>query len=189
MSVFIPKTVTLCDGAEVLLRSPDESEAQCLLEYLDAVRRESDGIMFDPADDLPSLDEERAWVRRNIESDGGVHVAAVVEGQIIALAGIDQARFVRQHHSAGVGISIRGAWCDRGLGTVLMRELVGWAQEHPKIEQLTLCVFDTNPRAHAVYQKVGFREDGRLPRRAKVKGQYIDLIEMSLWIAEAETVP
>jgi RimJ/RimL family protein N-acetyltransferase len=186
MSLFTPKTVTLPDGAEVLLRSPQESEAQGLLDYLDAVRRESDGIMFDPADDLPSLAEERAWVRRNIESNGGVHVAAVVEGQIVGLAGIDRAKFVRQRHSAGVGISIRDSWCGRGLGTVIMGELVVWAREHPEIEQLTLCVFDTNPRAQAVYQKVGFLEDGRLPHRAIVNGRHIDLVEMSLWLNEAE---
>jgi len=186
VSVFTPKKVTLPDGVEVLLRSPEESEAQRLLEYLDAVRRESDGIMFDPADDLLSLEEERKWVRGNLESDGGVHVAAVIEGRVVALAGIDQVKFVRQRHSAGLGISIREQWCDRGLGTILMHELVAWARAHPVLEQLTLCVFESNPRAQAVYRKVGFQEDGRLPRRAKVNGRYIDLIEMSLWLDEAE---
>jgi RimJ/RimL family protein N-acetyltransferase len=188
VSVFAAKPITLPDGAEVLLRSPDESEAQRLLDYLDAVRRESDGIMFDPADDLPSIEEERQWVRGNLESDGGVHVAAVIENQIAALAGIYPMKFVRQRHSAGIGISIRKRWCGRGLGTVLMRELVGWACEHRGLEQLTLCVFDTNPCAQAVYRKVGFREDGRLPRRAKIHGQYIDLVEMSLWLNEAEAL-
>jgi len=188
VSVFTAKTITLPDGAEVLLRSPQESEAQRLLEYLDAVRRESDGIMFDPADDLPSIEEERRWVRSHMENNDGVHVAAVVEDQIVALAGIHPMKFLRQRHSAGVGISIRKQWCDRGLGTLLMRELVDWARAHPGLEQLTLCVFECNPRAQAVYRKIGFREDGRLPRRAKVNRRYIDLVEMSLWLAEAETL-
>ncbi len=185
MSVFTTKTVTLSDGTDVLLRSPEESEAQRLLEYLDAVRRESEGIMYGPDDDLPSLEEERKWVRGNLERDGSMHIAADVEGQVVALAGIDQAKFVRQCHSAGLGISIRDEWCNRGLGTLLVRELVDWARGHPGLEQLTLCVFASNPRAQAVYRKVGFQEDGRLPRRAKVNGRYIDIVEMSLWLDDS----
>lgn len=186
MSLYENKTIVLPDGAEVLLRSPEVSEAAQLLEYLDAVRCESQGIMFDAADDLFSLEEERQWVRKSNESDGEVHVAAVVDDQIIALAGIDRPKFVRQRHIAGLGISIRDKWCDRGLGTLLMRELVGWVREQPELELLTLCVFDNNPRAQAVYRKVGFAEDGRLSKRAKVNGEYIDLIEMSLWLDGVE---
>ncbi len=189
MSVFETKTITLRDGAVVTRRSADEVDAQRLIDYLDQVRRETDGIMFNPADDLPTLDEERKWVRGVRDNDGSVQIAAEVDDRLVALAGMDCSKRVRQRHSAGVGISIRDGWRDRGLGTALMRELVDWARAHPELEQLTLCVFHDNPRAHAVYRKVGFMEDGRLPRRAKRHGRFVDFVEMSLWLKAAGVLP
>ncbi len=186
MSLFENKTIVLPDGAEVLLRSPRVEEATQLLVYLDAVRSETNGIMYSPADRLPSLEEERQWVRGHTGNDDAVHVAAEVGGEIVALAGVDPTRFTRQSHLAGVGISIREKWCSRGLGSILMRELIEWSRERPGLKMLTLCVFANNPRAQAVYRKVGFREDGRLPRRAKVNDDYVDIIEMSLWLEDGE---
>ena len=184
MSVIKHKTVKLPDGAEVLLRSPVVDEAGQLLKYLDAVRRETNGIMYSPEDTIPTLAEERQWVLGHVENDRAVNIAAVADDQIIAMADVGALRFKRQQHLGGVGISIRKAWCDRGLGTLMMRELIDWSRTCPGIEMLTLCVFSNNPRAQAVYRKVGFIEDGRLPRRAKVNGEYIDIIEMSLRLDE-----
>lgn len=184
MSVYTPKAVTLPDGAGVLLRSPEESEAQRLLDYLDAVRRETDGIMFAPEDELLSVEAERQWIDSHRSDDGAVLIGAFVDDEIIALSGVHPSRFLRQRHTAGVGISIRRKWCDRGLGTLLMCELVDWARVHPNLRQLTLCVFDCNPRAQTVYRKVGFGVDGVLPRRAQVDGEYVGLVEMSLWLDE-----
>lgn len=184
MSVFTPKTVTLPDGAAVTLRSPGLDEAQPLIEYLDAVRRETNGIMFAAEDDLLSVEAERQWIESHLNDARAVLIGAYAGDEIIALSGVHPSRFYRQQHTAGVGISIRCAWCDRGLGTLLMRELVDWARVHPTLRQLTLCVFDSNPRAQAVYRKVGFGVDGVLPRRAQVDGDYVGLVEMSLWLGE-----
>jgi len=188
MSLFDAKTVTLGDGAEVLLRSPEEDEAPQLLEYLDAVRHETQGIMYSPEDSIPSVEEERQWVKAGNDQDNGIRIAAAVDGKVVGLSEVISPRFARQKHTAGVGISIRADWCDRGLGTLMMREMIGWSRTHPGLEMLTLCVFSSNPRAQAVYEKVGFVEDGRLPRRAKVDGEYIDLVEMSLWLDQVEVV-
>ncbi len=186
MSLFEEKTITLPDGTEVLLRSPHVDEAEQLLEYLDAVRRESNGIMYSPEDSIFSVEEERQWIDSGNKDDGGVRIAAVIHDRIVGLSDVRTPRFARQKHTAGIGISIRQEWCDRGLGTAMMHEMVGWARTQPSLELLTLCVFSSNPRAQAVYHKVGFVEDGRLPKRAKVNGEYIDLVEMSLWLNPSE---
>jgi len=185
MSVFTPKSVSLKDGSAVLLRSPREDEAQALIDYLKAVRAETDGIMSDPDDQLPTLEEERQWVHTGNQSDHGLHLLAEHEGQVIALSDILQPKFTRQRHMAGLGISIRSLWCDRGLGSLMINELVSWARSNSELEMLTLSVFADNPRAQAVYRKVGFQDDGLLPRRAKVDGKYRDMIVMSLWLKEA----
>lgn len=184
MSVIPRKTVVLRDGAEVVLRSPREDEAQALIDYLKVVRAETDGIMSDPLDTLPTLEEERQWILKSNRNDAGIHLAAEADGEVIALGGIDQPGFVRQQHIGSLGISIRQQWCDRGLGTIIMQSMIDWARQNSTLELVTLTVFADNPRAQAVYRKIGFQIDGLLPRRAKVDGKYRDMIVMSLWLNE-----
>jgi len=44
---------------------------------------------------------------------------------------------------------------------------------------VTLCVFSGNERAIHVYEKVGFRETGRVPKMIYKNGEYKDHIIMT----------
>lgn len=56
MSLFDNKTITLPDGAFVTLRSPELDDAPALIEYLDAVRRETPFLMWGSDDELPDTE-------------------------------------------------------------------------------------------------------------------------------------
>jgi RimJ/RimL family protein N-acetyltransferase len=45
---------------------------------------------------------------------------------------------------------------------------------------IVLDVFATNSRARHVYEKVGFREVGKIPKGISKDGGYIDLVRMAL---------
>lgn len=188
MSVFEPKTLTLRDGAVVTLRSPDEDDAPRLLDYLDAVRRESTGILFSPEDELPTLKWERDWIQSRRQGSGVNILAENEAGRMIALCGIACGARQRVAHGGDVGISIRADWCDRGLGTLLMQELIAWARRQPDIEVLTLSVYSDNPRAMRVYEKVGFTRDGQRRWQCKRDGRYIDDVIMSCWVGEPPAI-
>src|SRR5262245_42091338 len=126
MSTIESKRVTLKDGRAVTLRNPTEGDAEALIAYLDIVRRETEFIMIDAEDDLPTLEAERAWVTRGNEGDGDIHIVGDAGGQIVAVAGIGRGRRRRTRHRGLVGVSALAAWCDCGLGTILMRELIAW---------------------------------------------------------------
>ncbi len=181
MSVFTPKTLTLKDGAKVTLRSPEEDDAPRLIDYLDAVRRETDFILFSPDDDLPELEWERNWVRSNRDG-AGVQIMAEADGEVVSLCGIGCGGHERVRHRGDIGISVRQAWCDRGLGTLLMHELVGWAEQSDAVDVLTLGVFADNPRAIRVYEKAGFAVDGRRRWQTKRGDDYVDELIMSRWV-------
>ncbi len=182
MSVLEPKTVTLRDGASVRLRSPDQADAAGMLAYIDEVRRDCDGIMLSPQDDLPTLEWEKNWVRDNRE---GVGVQILVEdptGRQIALCSVNAGKLARLRHDGSVGISIRKPWRDRGLGTTLMHELIAWAQANETLQTLSLGVFADNARAIHVYERCGFVATGRHRWRAFRGGRYIDEVLMSRWV-------
>jgi RimJ/RimL family protein N-acetyltransferase len=188
MADYAPQRITLRDGAAVELTSAVEADAEELLEYLDRVRRETDFLMWGPADPLFGVEQERQWVRSQVDSPDAVLIAARAAGRIVALAGAaGGGMFRRSAHRAEVGISVLADWCGRGLGTVLMRELVDWARRHPTFTVLRLGVYAQNARAIAVYERTGFTAEGR--RRWAIRledGRYVDEVVMSQWVGEGE---
>ncbi len=72
------------------------------------------------------------------------------------------------NRSCGFRIALGPNGGDRGLGTEATRLIVDDVFDRlddPPVNRLSLEVYDSNPRALAVYEQVGFRKEGRLRRR------------------------
>ena len=55
---------------------------------------------------------------------------------------------------------------------------------NPVLEKIYLKVHATNGRAISLYQKLGFREEGRLVRDLKLgPNEYVDTVVMSLFVS------
>lgn len=184
MGMFEAKTVTLRDGATVFLRPTVMEDAELLLAYLDAVRREGTFIGWSPADPLPTLEEERTLVRKRIDAPVGCCIVAEADGSIVGLADVSpRAGLRRLCHCGRLGISLRAVWCDRGLGSIMVGELMAWARAEPRIHVVQLGVFAHNARAIAVYRKHGFVADGICRRAVRFEdGRYGDEALMSCWV-------
>jgi RimJ/RimL family protein N-acetyltransferase len=83
--------------------------------------------------------------------------------------------------SAGLGISV-GAPGDRGrgLGTDMLRSLVGFGFGMVRLERIWLDVYDMNPGARRVYERVGFVHEGTLRHAVFREGRYLDVLHMSI---------
>ncbi len=69
---------------------------------------------------------------------------------------------------------------DRGLGTEATRLIVDYAFAHLPLHRIGLEVYSFNPRAHRVYEKVGFVAEGTRRDALLYDGERIDAIMMSL---------
>ena len=70
-----------------------------------------------------------------------------------------------------------------GIGKVLLKELLGWAEKTPFIEKVSLGVFSTNHRAISLYKSMGFVEEGRKIKEFKLSDkEYVDDILMSKFV-------
>lgn len=184
MSVLQPETVKLRDDRMVTLRSPTPDDAQALLTYLDAVRRESQGIMFSPDDELPTLAWERDWIEQRNANPHNLMVSARSGNELIGLANVSGGgALIRGQHRAEIGISLRRSWWGRGLGRSLMNALINFGEQDESIHVLRLCVYSYNHRAIRLYERCGFEREGR--RRWSVRfedGSYADEVQMSRWV-------
>jgi RimJ/RimL family protein N-acetyltransferase len=182
VSLIEPRDFTLRDGTAVTLGSPTLDDAEAMVAYLDLVRRESENILWSLDDPLPSIERERAMVSEHAGNPGAVLLAARSGGRLIGFADVEAGRMARVRHRGGLGISTLRDWWGRGLGTIMMNELIAWSRR-AGLEVLQLTVYAHNARAIALYRKVGFVEEG--VRRRSVRyadGRYADEFLMSLWI-------
>lgn len=130
-----------------------------------------------------SLASEVQWFERTTADQGKggyFFVACLLEDDrpfgTIGLFDLDL-----QNGSAGLGISI-GAPEDRGrgLGTDMLRALLGFGFGMVRLERIWLDVYDMNPGARRVYERVGFVHEGTLRRAVFREGRYLDVHRMAI---------
>ncbi len=171
----------LADGSVVTMRLPREEDAEGMIVYLDEVRRETGFLGVCPEDPLPTLEWERDWLR-GLRDGPGVQILTESDGGIVSLCSVRVPELHRLRHRGEIGMSIRAAWWRRGLGTLLMQELVAWGEASSQIEVLTLSVHGDNHPARRLYERSGFHVDGIRPRHVKRGGIYVDEVVMSRWV-------
>jgi RimJ/RimL family protein N-acetyltransferase len=74
----------------------------------------------------------------------------------------------------------------KGLGSLLMREALDWANAQPTLDWIQLNVFAHNQPAKNLYGRFGFQEVGTNRDLFRVQSQKIDDTEMSLRIRREE---
>jgi RimJ/RimL family protein N-acetyltransferase len=82
--------------------------------------------------------------------------------------------------SAELGIWIGRPWWGGGHGTDAVRTLSRFGFDHVNLHRITLHVNADNAPAIRAYEKVGFREEGRLREAAFVHGGRVDQLVMGL---------
>jgi RimJ/RimL family protein N-acetyltransferase len=173
-------TVNLKDGRSAVVRMGVPGDAQALLEFLDAVLRESDHLLLEPGEMQLAVEQEAGWVRMHQEDPGSVLLVAEAMGQIVAVSALARSGRRRLAHHAELAISIRAAWRGVGLGRALMETLLGWARANPVLEKVCLSVFGDNAQARELYRRLGFVEEGCRVRQMRTSaGRYSDEVLMA----------
>lgn len=130
-------------------------------------------------------DEEfRRWYATRTDQTDRLDLA-IVERSSGELAGeIVLNEVDAQGASANLRILIGPKWQDRGLGTEAVRLLTAYALTQVGLREVTLVVLATNPRAHRVYEKIGYRVVRTRHGASTLDGAPVDEIDMALTIGE-----
>lgn len=79
-----------------------------------------------------------------------------------------------------VGIFLGKQYLNKGYGTDAMQVLVSFIFNQMNINKVKLHVYSFNERAKRCYEKVGFKEEGRLRQEIFRDGSYHDIICMGI---------
>lgn len=84
------------------------------------------------------------------------------------------------HNNCEVGLDIMSEYRGKGYGVESYEMLLEFLFLHCNMNMVYLKVADFNPNAKKIYEKVGFKETGRLPQFYYRHGKYWDYIIMSM---------
>lgn len=84
------------------------------------------------------------------------------------------------HNNCEIGLDILPKYRGKGYGEKSYKMLLEFLFMHMNMNMVYLKVADFNPKGKKLYEKVGFKETGRLPKYYYRYGKYWDYIIMSL---------
>lgn len=172
---YKPKEVLLKDGISCLIKSPGPRDASGILKLMQRTSEETN-YMARYADEVSiPIPQEQEYLSSILQSRKDLMVCAVVNGEIIANAGIKPVACMERYaHRASFGISIYQTYWGLGIGSHLLAATISGAREIG-YEQLELEVVCENKRGLALYKKFGFKHYGTREHCFKYRdGSYAD---------------
>jgi putative acetyltransferase len=148
---------------------PQDAEAIAALHSLPGFRHGTLRLPYPSPDDI----------RRRLEgAKEGRELLAFADGQLVGSVGLHR-QSGRRAHVGGIGMGVHDAWTGRGIGGVLMREVVCLAERWLGLRRLELTVYTDNVPALALYRKYNFAVEGTHRAYALRDGVLVDAYTMA----------
>lgn len=129
---------------------------------------------------LPFPSEEMWKKRLEGGNDERYALVACIEGEIVAMGGLDLfPKSPRRRHAGHIGLAVHDKWQSKGVGTALMKALIDVADKWLNLSRLELTVFNDNEPALRLYKKLGFEVEGTHRKFAFRDGSYVDAYTMA----------
>lgn len=172
---FEPKTITLKDGRNCILRPTHPDDAAEMIAYLKTISEETRFVLRNPDEVSYTLEQEQEILGRLLEDNSSVMMLAVVDGNVAGNCSIngmgDKRRIL---HRCGMAIALKKEFWNLGIGTAMISYLTELATQIG-FEQMELEVVADNERGKKLYEKSGFIETGKRLRALKYDdGTYAD---------------
>ena len=161
------------------IRKARKGDAQAILRIHHDVIAEKDYFISVIEEFHKTEEAQREWIQEISENDRDMLLVAEVNTKVIGWLVFKSQDRKRLMHTGSFGVMIHKDYRGKGIGKDLIKKLIQWAQQNPKIEKISLGVFSTNQRAIALYKQLGFIEEGRKIREFKfTENEYVDDILM-----------
>lgn len=98
---------------------------------------------------------------------------------------LDNFDWISRTAELGVLLGAKDTW-GKGIGTESCRLVLHYAFDQLNLRKVSLTVYENNPGALHVYEKIGFQTEGRLRKHIFVDGLYIDKLWMGIFKDEVK---
>lgn len=163
----------------ITLRYPKPTDAQDLMDLINSLVKERADI----AKSKPvTIQEERRWLKNSItaiKNKEKIIVLAEMDGVCVGSCEITKDPYDVSRHVGTLGIGLVKNARGIGIGTTLIKTTLDEAKKKLGLKLVKLYVFDTNHVGKSLYEEIGFREIGRIPKGVYHNKKYKDDIIMA----------
>lgn len=185
MALVSPRSFCTPQGDLVTIRTALPGDAAAILAYVRRRLQEDEFYVLLPEEFDKNEEQERQWLQEGVEAPGKLNLLAEAPCGLIGMLNFENGPRKRLAHRGSFGLSLAPPWRRLGVGAALLSELLAWGQRHPEIDKISLSVYAANHGAIALYQKLGFVEEGRRPKELKLgPGHYADEVLMYRFVSE-----
>lgn len=156
-------------GRIVVLRGPEVSDAERLLNYMKITASETPFLIRDPDEVTMTLEQEKEFLKNRIASDKELLLLAEMDREHVGSASLMEIGPYRRYaHRCSLAIALYKEYWGAGIGEIMMEVLLSVAKQLG-YEQAELEVVRSNHRAISLYNKLGFVKYGTLPGNMKLE--------------------
>lgn len=129
---------------------------------------------------LPYTSAEVWKDRLLLEPDRGFSLVARVDGKIVGnCVLLLEQHSARRRHCASLGMGVHDERQGQGVGTALLQATLDKADNWLNLLRVELTVFADNEAAIRLYEKNGFRIEGKHEKYAFRNGEFVDSLAMA----------
>lgn len=176
------KQLKLKNGNPIVIRKANKSDANAMLEYINAISRESDFLTFGEGEFGKTIEQEKSFIDNISKQNNSLFIIAEVEGKIVGNLNFSGGARSRTAHTGEFGVSVLKEHWGQGIGTKLIKYLIEWCKQSGIIRKINLRVRSDNNSAIHVYKKLGFNEEGVILRDFFINDRFYDSVFMGLII-------
>jgi ribosomal protein S18 acetylase RimI-like enzyme len=168
------KNLVLKDGTTMRIEPVNGKEdVREFQRFINTLTREGVYLLVDKP---VTLKEEKQWLQTQIQAQRKgeqIYLKAFVNGHLIANC-FAKPGFGRNRGNINLGLAIAKKWRGKGIGHILLEELILRSEQkwHPK--NIYLHVVSSNQRAKRLYEFIGFRIIARLPQWFEYNKKFFD---------------
>lgn len=174
------KECRLKNGQTLTIRPARKEDAAAVIDYLSIIGGESDYLTFGQGGFGATTEREEAFIEDMARSDNQLMLGAWLGGELAGHLGFNAGQRERTRHMGEVGVTVRKKYWSLGIGSELLKYLLAWARESRVIRKINLRVRSDNRRAIALYQRLGFVEEGLITREFMIDRIFYDCIQMGI---------
>lgn len=174
---------TLKSNANITIRTVRFEDAEAVLAIQNSVISEGEYLITVTQEFNKTPAQQREWIQKLLENDRETLIVAEANGEVVGWIVFLSQNRLRLAHTGSFGMMILKNYRGMGIGKMLLKALLDWAERNPLIEKVSLGVFSTNHRAISLYKSMGFVEEGRKIKEIKLnENEYVDDILMYKWV-------
>jgi RimJ/RimL family protein N-acetyltransferase len=170
-------TYSLKNNDILVIRRGSPEDAANFVDYANTCAGQSDFLTFNQGE-FSTVDAQRISIEELTDGKVGLFLIAEIGDRIVGNITFRLGKRPKTAHVGEFGISVHKDYWGFGIGRLLIKSLIKWAQETEHVRKINLKVRTDNQRGIQLYNKMGFEQEGVLRRDFFSNGVFFDAFIM-----------